>query len=97
MAEQFNYEHEFHKSLKNRIEKLSNDQKASIKLIIEYEPPQNITYNKNGMFLCMRELSPEALRDIEYLTNLFEKTNNFIKKFMPDPFPYYSDLVEDQD
>ena len=97
MAEQFNYEHEFHKSLKNRIEKLSNDQKKSIKLIIEYCPPQNITYNKNGMFLCMRELSPEALRDIEYLTNLFEKTNNFIKKFMPDPFPYYSDLVEDQD
>ena len=97
MAEQFNYEHEFHKSLKNRIEKLSNDQKASIKLIIEYDPPSNMTYNKNGLFLVMGNLSPEALRDIEYLTNLFEKTNNFIKKYQPDPFPYYSDLVGDQE
>jgi len=93
MAEPFNYEVEYHKSLKNRIEKLSNDQKNSIKLIIECCPPQNITYNKNGMFLCMADLSPEALRDIEYLTNLFEKTNNFIKRFQPDPLKYYTDVL----
>tara|TARA_R110000782_G_scaffold47511_1_gene104481 strand:- start:46 stop:336 length:291 start_codon:yes stop_codon:yes gene_type:complete len=93
----FNYEVEYHKSLKNRIDNLSIEQKRSIKLIIEYDPPSNMTYNKNGLFLVMGNLSPEALRDIEYLTNLFEKTNIFLKKFSPDPFPYYSDLVEDQE
>jgi len=92
----FNYEHEFHKSLKGRIDNLSIEQKRSIKLIIEYCPPSNMTYNKNGLFLCMGDLSPEVLRDIEYLTNLFEKTNNFIKKFKPDPFPYYTDVLIDE-
>ena len=81
MAEPFNYEVEFHKSLKGRIDNLSVEQKSSIKLIIEYDPPENMTYNKNGLFLCMGDLAPEVLRDIEYLTNLFEQTNNFIKKF----------------
>ena len=89
----FNYEQEFHKSLKGRIDNLSIEQKSSIKLIIEYDPPSNIMYNKNGMFLVMANLSPEILRDIEYLTNLFEKTNNFIKKFQPDPMKYYTELL----
>ena len=96
MAEQFNYEVEYQRSLKSRIDKLSIDQKNSIKLIIEYDPPSNMTYNKNGLFLCMGDLSPEVLRDIDYLTNLFEKTNNFIKKYQPDPFPYYTDVLIDE-
>tara|TARA_R110001592_G_scaffold59956_3_gene182299 strand:+ start:4294 stop:4572 length:279 start_codon:yes stop_codon:yes gene_type:complete len=89
----FNYEQEFHKSLKGRIDNLSIEQKSSIKLIIEYHSPPNMTYNKNGLFLCMGDLSPEVLRDIEYLTNLFEQCNNFIKKFQPDPMKYYTELL----
>tara|TARA_R110001592_G_scaffold118937_1_gene321577 strand:+ start:402 stop:677 length:276 start_codon:yes stop_codon:yes gene_type:complete len=91
MAE-LDFESEFYYNLRNRIDKLEIEQKNSIKLIIEHHKPPNMTYNRNGLFLRMADLSTMAIRDIEYLTNLYEQSNKFIKEFKPDLAHYYREL-----
>lgn len=86
-----NFENEFYLNLRNRIDKLPIEQKNSIKLIIEHHNPPNMTYNRNGIFLRMADLSITAIRDIEYLTNLYEQSNNFVEQFKPDPKYYYNE------
>ena len=83
---EFNYEIEYHKNLRNRIETLTPEQLTSIKLIIEFHKPPNTMYNKNGLFVRMSDLSNETIRDMEYLINLFEQANKFVKTFKSDPF-----------
>lgn len=90
MAE-LDFESEFYFNLRNRIDKLEIEQKNSIKLIIEHHKPPNMTYNRNGLFLRMADLSTMAIRDIEYLTNLYEQSNKFIKEFKPDPKYYFNE------
>ena len=87
----FNYEYELHKNLRDRIEHLTLEQKNSIKLKIEFYKPPNTMYNKNGLFVKMSDLSNETVRDIEYVLNLFEQSNKFVKTFNKDPFSSFNE------
>ena len=87
-----NYEHEQHTTktdflynLRKRIDGLTHEQKENIKLIIEFHKSENITYNKNGMFLVLNELNEFCTRDILSILSIYEKGNKFMNNFKPDP------------
>ena len=68
-------------SLRNRIDNLTKEQKESIKIILEFNDRKTYTYNKNGLFVNMNSLSDETIEHLNYIVNLYELGNKFIKKF----------------
>lgn len=86
---EFDYEKELLLNLRNRIDVLSLEQKNQMRLLVEFHNEGKNTYNRNGIFINMTDLTDDALDDIKQLLTLYEATAKFVKKFYKEPLSDY--------
>lgn len=85
-----NYQNEYLLNLRNRINELTSEQKSNIKKVIENKSDhKTLTYNKNGLFVSMNDLSDVTLKEVKELLFLYEDINKFLKRYNPNPLDFY--------
>lgn len=84
------YQNEYLLNLRDRIENLSTEQKINMRKVIESNMQGNdITYNKNGLFIAMENLTDRTLHQVKELLFLYEDINRFLKRYKTDPLEFY--------
>lgn len=85
-----NYQNEYLLNLRDRINELTSEQKSNIKKVIENKSDhKTLTYNKNGLFISMNDLSDVTLKEVKELLFLYEDINKFLKRYNPNPLDFY--------
>lgn len=85
-----NYQNEYLLNLRDRINELTSEQKSNIKKVIENKSDhKTLTYNKNGLFVSMNDLSDVTLKEVKELLFLYEDINKFLKRYNPNPLDFY--------